>query len=48
MTTRAFPMDLLRADLSSIVKALDSGVFTSEQLVQEYISKFFSHHFSAL
>jgi len=31
-------MDLLRADLAMIVQALDSGVFTSAQLVQEYIS----------
>jgi hypothetical protein len=40
MTSRTFPIDLLRADLSTLVKALDSGVFTSEQLVQEYISEY--------
>jgi hypothetical protein len=36
MTSRTFPIDLLQADLAAIVSALDSGLFTSEQLVQEY------------
>ena len=36
MTSPPFPIDLLQADLSAIVTALDSGLFTSEQLVQEY------------
>jgi hypothetical protein len=39
MTRDTFPIDLLRADLSGIVQALDSGIFTSEQLVQEYIGR---------
>ena len=40
MTASKFPIDLLRADLSTIAQALDSGILTSEQLVQEYISMF--------
>lgn len=40
MTASKFPIDLLRADLSTIVQALNSGIITSEQLVQEYISMF--------
>ena len=39
MTSQTFPIDLLQADLSAIVVALDSGIFTSEQLVQEYHSE---------
>lgn len=39
MTAPSFPIDLLKADLPMIVQALDSGMFTSEQLVQEYISE---------
>ena len=39
MTATSFPIDLLKADLPMIVQALDSGMFTSEQLVQEYISE---------
>jgi len=39
MTKPSFPIDLLTADLSTIVQALDNGVFTSEQLVQQYISE---------
>jgi hypothetical protein len=39
MESRGFPINVVKADLSCIVQALDEGVFTSEQLVQEYISK---------
>ena len=39
MTAPSFPIDLLKADLPMIVQALDSDMFTSEQLVQEYINE---------
>lgn len=34
----SFPIDLVKASLSTIVQGLDDGLFTSEQLVQVYIS----------
>ena len=42
MTSTTFPIDLLRSDLSAIVQALDSGAITSEQLVRECISMYFT------
>ena len=31
-----YPIDVVRADLETLVKALDEGLITSESLVQEY------------